>query len=61
MIKGKIDQKEVTLLNVYAPPGSGVNFYRKVFDLIVQETYVTLVCEGDFNLLLNSSLDTTNV
>lgn len=30
MIKGKIDQKEVTLLNVYAPPGSDLSFFRKV-------------------------------
>lgn len=36
-------------------------FFRKVFDLIAQETCGTLICAGDFNILLNPSLDTTNI
>ena len=60
LIKGKIDQKEVTLFNVYAPPGSDKSFFRKVFDLIASETYGTLICAGDFNMLLKPLLDTTN-
>lgn len=51
-IKEKIDQKEVTLLNV--------SFFRKVFDLIASKTYGTIICAGDFNVLLNPILDTTN-
>lgn len=60
LVKCRIDQQEVTLLNIYAPPGSRVSFYKKVFDLIAIETYGTLICAGDFNVLLNPSLDTTN-
>ncbi len=60
LVKGKIDQKEVTLFNVYAPPGSNITFFRRVFELITSETYGTLICAGDFNILLNPSLDTTN-
>lgn len=32
LVKCKLDNKEVTLFNVYAPPGSDMVFYRKVFD-----------------------------
>lgn len=59
-IKEKIDQKEVTLLNVYAPPGSHISFFRKVLDLIASKTYGTFICAGNFNVLLNPILDTTN-
>lgn len=38
MIKGKLENQLVTLLNVYAPPESGKTFYEKVFDLINLET-----------------------
>lgn len=61
MVKGKIDQKDVTLLNVYAPPWSKIDFFKKVFNLISTETQGTLICAGDFNLLLNSQLDSNNI
>lgn len=57
LVKGKI---EGTLFNVYAPPGSNINFFRRIFKLITSQTYGTLICAGDFNILLNTSLDTTN-
>ena len=60
LVKGKIDQREVTLFNIYAPPGSQISFFKKVFGLIALETYGTPICAGDFNVLLNPSLDTTN-
>lgn len=60
LVKGKIDQKEVTLFNVYAPPGSNIIFFKRIFELITSQTYGTLICAGDFNILLNPSLDTTN-
>lgn len=60
LVKGKLEHKEVTLCNVYAPPGSGVAFYKKLFNLIATEIYGTLVCAGDFNIILNPNLDTTN-
>ncbi len=60
LVRGKIDQKEVTLFNVYALPGSNITFFRRVLELITSETYGTLICARDFNILLNPSLDTTN-
>lgn len=60
LVRCKLDNKEVTLSNVYAPPGSDMVFYRKVFDLIATETSGTLICGGDFNTILNSKLDSTN-
>lgn len=61
LVKGKIENKEVTLVNIYAPPGSNISFYKKVFNLIATESHGSLICAGDFNLLLNPRLDTTNV
>lgn len=60
LIRGKLGHKEVTLCNVYAPPGSDLAFFKKIFSLIAAETYGTLICAGDFNILLNPRLDTTN-
>ena len=37
LVKGKIDQKEVTLLNVYAPPGSNITFHKHMGLSFVQE------------------------
>lgn len=61
MIKGKLENQLMTLLNVYAPPESGKTFYEKVFNLINLETEGTLVCGGDFNVVLNYRLDTTSM
>lgn len=38
VVKCKLDNKEVTLFNVYAPPGRDMVFYGMVFDLIATET-----------------------
>ncbi len=60
MIKGKLDQKEVTLLNVYAPPCSSREFHKKIFDLLAFESAGVIICAGDFNMILNPGLDITN-
>lgn len=60
MVKGKIDQQEVTLLNVYAPQDGDRVFYKKIFDLIAFQSAGVLICAGDFNMILNPCLDTTN-
>ena len=36
LIRGKMDHKEVTLLNVYMPPGHDKSLFRKVFNLLIQ-------------------------
>lgn len=59
LVKGKLEQEEVTLCNIYAPPGSSL-FFREIFSLIVAESSGTCICAGDFNFLLNPKVDTTN-
>jgi hypothetical protein len=34
LVKCKLDNKEVTLFNVYSPPGSDMVFYRKLHCLM---------------------------
>lgn len=60
LVKGKLDHKEVTLFNIYAPPGSNKAFFKNIFDLITCETFGVLICAGDLNMILNPKLDTTN-
>lgn len=38
LVKGKLDNVEVTLFNVYAPPGSKKMFFKNLFELLVLET-----------------------
>lgn len=46
MVKGKLDDKDITLLNVYAPPGSNKTFYKTVLDLIAFQSVGVLICAG---------------
>lgn len=57
LVKGFIDHKEVTLLNVYRPPGTGKQFIKKVFDLLCTEMSGVVICGGDWNMHLNPLLD----
>lgn len=54
------DHKEVTLLNVYRPPGYDKQLIKKIFNLISEEASGVLICGGDWNVCLNPSLDSTN-
>uniref|UniRef100_A0A3B3XJ11 Reverse transcriptase domain-containing protein n=1 Tax=Poecilia mexicana TaxID=48701 RepID=A0A3B3XJ11_9TELE len=60
LLRGKLEQEEVTLCNIYAPPGSSIDFFKEVFSLVAAEASGTCICAGDFNLLLNPKMDTTN-
>jgi len=60
LVKGKLDNKEVTLINLYAPPGDTKSLFKKIFDLIATESYGTLIFGGDLNVHLQPLLDTTN-
>lgn len=57
-ITGRIEGTEVTLINVYAPPGSDWVFYKKVLDLMVTSQGV-VICGGDFNIRLDPILDSS--
>ena len=60
LVKGKLDNEELTLFNVYAPPGSKKIFFKKLFELVVLETQGGLIYGGDLNVQLQSKLDTSN-
>lgn len=57
MLVGKLEGSEVTLLNVYVPPGATWEFYRQVFDLMITKARGMVICGGDFNLRLNPKWD----
>lgn len=40
------------------PPGSDISFYKKIFDLMTEATGI-LICGGDWNIRLNSKLDSS--
>lgn len=61
LIRGILGGVLVTILNVYAPPNSDWDFFRFIFDLIITESQGILICGGDFNIILNSKLDSSYV
>ena len=60
LVKGYIDNKEVTLLNVYRPPGKDKCLIKKIFDHITTEISGVFICGGDWNICLNTSVDTSS-
>lgn len=57
MIIGKLEGTLITLLNVYSPPGSNWEFYRKIFDLMATKSQGPVFCGGDLNVHLIPKLD----
>lgn len=45
---------------VYRPPGRDTCFIKKVFDLIATEVSGVLICGGDWNICLNTYLDSSS-
>uniref|UniRef100_A0A669BP42 Reverse transcriptase domain-containing protein n=1 Tax=Oreochromis niloticus TaxID=8128 RepID=A0A669BP42_ORENI len=60
LVKGYLEGTLTTLINVYAPPGSELKFFKQVFEMIVVEAQGTLILGGDWNVRLNPSLDSSN-
>lgn len=60
LIKGKLENTMVTMINVYAPPESTKRFFKNLFDIIAIETEGILICGGDYNVVMNHNLDTTS-
>ena len=54
LVKGLLDSREVTLLNVYRPPGSDKLLIKKIFELIATEATGILITAGDFNIQMES-------
>lgn len=44
ILKGKLENEIVTLVNVYAPPNSGKHFFKTLCDNIILETDGILIC-----------------
>lgn len=61
MVVGRLEGTEVTLLNVYAPPGATWGFYRQIFDLMVTNAQGIVICGGDFNLRLDPEWDASRL
>lgn len=59
LVRGKIDVNPITLLNVYAPPGSDINFFQKITNIMVTKTEGLLIGGGDLNIHLQPKLDSS--
>lgn len=60
LVQGKLEKHLTTLISVYLPPQSDQNIIKKLLELIGSETQGTLICAGDFNMVMNGKLDTSN-
>ena len=60
LVKGNIDGNIITLLNIYAPPGSDMGFFQKIIDIIITKTEGLLICGGDLNIHLQPQLDSSS-
>lgn len=61
IVKGKIDQIMITLVNIYAPPGSNKDYFESLFDTIALEAEGICICGGDLNVLMDHDMDTTSL
>lgn len=61
LIKGKLENKLVTLVNIHAPPGSKKSDFKDLFNLVTQESEGLVVCAGAYNVVLNRNIDITSV
>uniref|UniRef100_A0A3P9KVG1 exodeoxyribonuclease III n=1 Tax=Oryzias latipes TaxID=8090 RepID=A0A3P9KVG1_ORYLA len=61
IVKGRMGDAVLTIVNVYAPPESDKQFFKSLFNVIAVEAEGILICGGDFNVSLNFGLDTTSV
>lgn len=59
LVRGKIDGCPVTLLNIYAPPGSGVGFFKKLTNIMATETGGLLICGWDLNIHIQPRIDSS--
>lgn len=57
IVAGRLLDKQVILVNIYAPNFDDSNFFTKVFTSIPPADDYALIIGGDFNCVLNTSLD----
>lgn len=59
IVSGLIFSVHITLLNLYGPNYDDPSFFRKVFNLLPNLSNTHLIIGGDFNLVLDPTLDRT--
>lgn len=57
MVSGTINSFPLALLNVYGPNSDDPNFFKKIFDLILDNNHSNIIIAGDFNCYLDPFLD----
>ena len=60
IVKGRIENEPVTLVNIYAPPESDKKFFKNMFDTVAMESNGILIVGGDTNTVLCEKMDTTS-
>lgn len=58
IVKGKLENELVTLVNVYVPPNSGKHFIKPLLNNTIMEAGGILICGRD--IVMDDKLDTTN-
>uniref|UniRef100_A0A3B3I5T5 Reverse transcriptase domain-containing protein n=1 Tax=Oryzias latipes TaxID=8090 RepID=A0A3B3I5T5_ORYLA len=61
IVKGKINNNLVTLVNVYAPPEGNQKFFKLLFEKVTTLSEGILIWGGDWNTVLDHSKDTTSL
>ena len=59
LVLGKIENVEITLINIYYPPDEKAQFMNEMIDLIVTQGKGMVIIGGDLNLVLNPNVDST--
>jgi hypothetical protein len=52
LIKGIIQQEDITIINIYAPNVGAPNFIKERLLCIKMQTYLNIIIVGDFNIPL---------
>lgn len=53
-IMGNVENKPVTLVNIYNPPGQDPDFMVKMLSMLVTEERGIIIMGGDFNMVMNA-------
>lgn len=61
IVKGRLENEPITLVNIYAPPESDNKFFKALLDVIAVEAEGILICGGDLNVIMNHNMDTTSL
>ena len=57
ILNGLLNEKEIMLVNIYAPNEKSLEFYAPLLDKLIPTSPDWLICGGDLNVHLNPELD----